>query len=97
MRRSEPGSPDAEFETLSNIYVDHHCSLKAGGEEIAHLGLLIFVRNGTKIHVYHRSIPGIYGNTVWNSYDGFYGERVNWWPHLEALRKITILERMADL
>ena len=96
--RIYPGSPAQEFYDLAKLYVKHF-----GEQDVrltvrrARLGrLMIYTRppSGDLLVEYLPPCAAQY-KTVWSNSTGFAVE--DWYQHLEALRKVLILERLAAI
>ena len=99
--RIHPGSPAQEFYDLAKLYVKHFGEQSRYGGRVtvrqAKLGRLAIYSNPDNgwLQVEHLPPCAAQYEVVWSNAEGF--NTLDWYQHLEALRKVLILERLAAI
>jgi len=95
--RIHPGSPAQEFYDLAKLYIKHFGTKAEGHDQwSAELGRLrLYSARGNWLQVEYLSPCAAQYKIVWSNPTGFAVE--DWYQHLEALRKVLILERLAAI
>lgn len=94
-RRVYEGSPAQEFYDLSVLYTKNYGTCRNDGLWTARLGRLSFERVGASLTVQYLRPCAAHFEIVWSNASGFNTD--DWYQHLEELRKVLILDRIADV
>ena len=91
----QESSPAQEFYDLSVLYTKKFGTRSDHGLWTAKLGRLTFDRIGASLLVQYLRPCATHFEIVWSNTTGF--NAGDWHQHLEALRKVLILDRIADV
>jgi len=93
----QPNSPSQEFYDLSILYVEKFGVQRNDGLWTARLERLSFERVGSSLLVQYLRPCAAQFEIVWSNASGFNSDNGDWYQHLDKLRRVLILDRIADV